>query len=215
MKNLFQQGENVCCWCKGKNSFLTTQKSPLFRVHANHTIRPLTTKQIFICHNKQQKVPISSTLFVYILSFAPLDKRLRSFMLQSSFLSVSLLLHTIYHTPYAKHDEGDAEELAHIERHAYLEVGLYLLEELHEEAEGEDGGKAVAKEEACAYFTGHTLVDIPADESEQGIGDSFIELSRMARKHVNLCEDESEVTTCRTPNNLGIHQITHCTAAAK
>ena len=29
---------------------------------------------------------------------------------------------TIHHTPYTEHDEGDAEELAHIEWHAYLEI---------------------------------------------------------------------------------------------
>ena len=120
---------------------------------------------------------------------------------------------TIHHTPYTEHDEGDAEELAHIERHAYLEVGLYLLEELHEEAEGEDGGEAVAKEETCAHLAGHMLVEIPADESEQQVRNSFIELSWMARQHVDLCEDESEVTTSRTANNLGVHQIAQADAA--
>lgn len=134
-------------------------------------------------------------------------------MQQSSFWGTSLLLHAMRHTPYTEHDEGNAEELAHIEWHAYLEVTLYLLEELHEKAEGEDSGEAVAKKEACAYLTGHTLVEVPADESEQRVGDSLIELCRMARKHVDLCEDESEITICRTANNLGVHKITQADAA--
>ena len=134
-------------------------------------------------------------------------------MQQSSFWGASLLLHAMRHTPYTEHDEGNAEELAHIERHAYLEVALHLLEELHKEAEGEDGSEAVAKEESCAHLARYTLVEIPADKSEQRIGDSLIELSRMARKHVDLCEDESEVTPCRTTNNLGVHQIAQADAA--
>lgn len=57
------------------------------------------------------------------------------------------------------------------------------------------------------------LVEIPADESEQQVRNSFIELSWMARQHVDLCEDESEVTTSRTANNLGVHQIAQADAA--
>jgi hypothetical protein len=56
-----------------------------------------------------------------------------------------LLLKALHHAPHAEQHEGDAEELAHVERHAYLEVALHLLEELHEEAEQEDVGQAVAE----------------------------------------------------------------------
>ena len=38
------------------------------------------------------------------------------------------------HTVDADDDEGDAEQLSHVERHALLEGHLLLLEELDEEA---------------------------------------------------------------------------------
>ena len=54
------------------------------------------------------------------------------------------------HAPAAEEDEGEAEELSHVEDHAALEIDLLFLEELDEEAEGEDGGEAVAEVEAGA-----------------------------------------------------------------
>ena len=108
------------------------------------------------------------------------------------------------HTPDAEHYEGDAEKLTHIERHAYLEIALHLFAELHEEAEGEDGGEAVAEEEAGAHLTGHAAIEIPAEESEHGIGDSLIELCGVAGEHIDLREDESPVTSCGAAYNLGI-----------
>ena len=44
-------------------------------------------------------------------------------------------------------DKGDAEPLSHVEGHALLEAHLVLLEELYEEAEGEDLRQAEAEEE--------------------------------------------------------------------
>ena len=105
-------------------------------------------------------------------------------------------LETINHAPYAEYYEGYAEELAHVERHAYLKVALYLLEELHKETEGKDIGKAIAKEKSCTHLARHMLVKIPTDQAKYGIRNSFIKLCRMARKHVDLCEDEAKITSC-------------------
>ena len=52
------------------------------------------------------------------------------------------------HEIEADEDERDAEPLAHVEGHAILEADLILLEELYEEAEGEDLRHAEAEEEA-------------------------------------------------------------------
>ena len=52
------------------------------------------------------------------------------------------------HEIEADEDERDAEPLAHVEGHAILEADLILLEELDEEAEGENLRQAEAEEEA-------------------------------------------------------------------
>ena len=128
--------------------------------------------------------------------------------------SLSLRLEAAHHAPHAEEHEGDAEELAHVERHAYLKVALYLLEELHEEAEGEDVGEAVAKEEACAYLARHALVEVPADETEHGIRDGLVELCRVAGEHVDLGEDEAEVASRGAAYNLGVHEVAQADAAS-
>lgn len=59
------------------------------------------------------------------------------------------LLAAVYeHEIKADKDEGDAEPLAHVEGHAIFEADLILLEELDEEAEGENLRQAEAEEEA-------------------------------------------------------------------
>ena len=118
------------------------------------------------------------------------------------FLCLVFLLCATHHAPYAEYHEGNAEELTHIEGHTHLEVALYLLEELHEEAEGKDGGKAISEEEACTDLAGHTTIEIPAYESEEGVGKRLVELCRMAWQQVYLCEDESEVSSCGATYNL-------------
>lgn len=52
------------------------------------------------------------------------------------------------HEIEADEDERDAEPLAHVEGHAIFEADLILLEELDEEAEGENLRQAEAEEEA-------------------------------------------------------------------
>ena len=121
----------------------------------------------------------------------------------------------MHHAPHTEHHEGDAEELTHIERHAHLKVALHLLAELHEEAEGEDGGEAVAEEEAGAHLARHALVEPPPDEPEHGVGHGLVELCRMAWQHVDLREDESPVTSRGSANDLRVHQIAQTDAAGR
>ena len=134
----------------------------------------------------------------------------RQFLIPNSYLLFPTCFH---HASYAEQHEGDAEELAHVEGHAYLEVALHLLAELHEEAEGEDAGEAVAEEEAGAYLAGHAAVEPPADEAEEGVGDSFVELGGVARQHVDLCEDEAPVASCGAADDFGVHEVAQTDAA--
>ena len=64
-----------------------------------------------------------------------------------------MLLLCTNHTVDADDNEGNAEQLSHVERHALLEGHLLLLEELNEEAEGEDPGKAESEVPARANFS--------------------------------------------------------------
>ena len=112
------------------------------------------------------------------------------------------LLAAFHHAPYAQHDEWYAEELSHIERHTHFEIGLYLFEEFHKEAEGEDVGKAVAEEKTSADLAGHALVEPPSDEAEHGICHRLVELSWMTRQHVDLCEDETEISACGSADDF-------------
>ena len=56
------------------------------------------------------------------------------------------------HTGYADDDEWDAQQLAHIEQHARLEINLYVLCVLDEEAECEDERQHKAEEESAANW---------------------------------------------------------------
>ena len=55
-----------------------------------------------------------------------------------------------YHAGYADDDEGNGEQLAHVEQHARFEVYLYVLCVLDEEAECEDERQHEAEEETTA-----------------------------------------------------------------
>ena len=63
-----------------------------------------------------------------------------------------------YHTIETYRHKRNAEQLSHVERHALLEGHLLLLEELNEEAEGEDPGKAESEVPAGANFSGERRV---------------------------------------------------------
>ena len=79
--------------------------------------------------------------------------------------------------------------MTHVEGHVLLETHLFFLQELDEEAEGEDGGKAETEIKACAdgygrrFGHGLSLVPTPinhgASDEKDEVGDGFVELSRM------------------------------------
>ena len=71
-----------------------------------------------------------------------------------------------YHAIDAKDDEGDREDLAHVEWERGLEGLLDFLGVLDEEAEGEDIGQTEAEVPACADLLGHLLVEYPHDAEE-------------------------------------------------
>ena len=59
-----------------------------------------------------------------------------------------------YHTGYADDDEGNREQLPHIERHTCFEVNLYILRVFDEEAECEDEGQHEPEEESATHGFG-------------------------------------------------------------
>ena len=142
-------------------------------------------------------------------------------------------LQGVPHAPTAEEDEGDAEELTHVESHAALEIDLLLLEELDEEAEGEDGGEAKAEMEAGARSgfrcqgrgarSESGLVGVPIDEGSKDeddeVGDGFVELGGMARcgdsvdEGVASMEDEAPREVGGVANDFGVHQISEADEA--
>lgn len=65
---------------------------------------------------------------------------------------IPLLFPTFVHTPDSQDDEGDGEDLAHVDWERGLEGLLDLLGVFDEEAEGEDIGQAEAEIPACAHL---------------------------------------------------------------
>ena len=63
-----------------------------------------------------------------------------------------------FHAPHAEDDEGNAEQLTHIEGQRVLEVHLIDLQKLHKEAESEDIGEAEAEVETRPYPTLYIFV---------------------------------------------------------
>ena len=102
------------------------------------------------------------------------------------------LLHPLAsnHAGDADGDDGDGEELSHVERHASLEGLLDVLEELDDETRREDERQAESDIESGADLLRMLLVESIDDEEEDGVTDSLVELSGMARILVDLLEDE-------------------------
>lgn len=113
------------------------------------------------------------------------------------------------YTPEAEEDEGDAEQLTHVEEHAVLEIDLVLLGVLDEDAGGEDEEEAEAEEETRADLLRLTAIEVPVDEEEQGVTQSLVELARMARKHIYAFEDESPGHVGGPADDFGVHEVAH------
>lgn len=59
---------------------------------------------------------------------------------------------TADHAGHAKDDEGNAEQLSHVERHSVFKIYLCFFGELNEETGGENQGEAQTKEKAGTNF---------------------------------------------------------------
>ena len=119
------------------------------------------------------------------------------------------------HADEAERDEGQAEQLAHVEEHRGFELFLYVLGELDEEAGGEYQCDAEAEEEACADALRLLAVEVPADEEEQGVGYGLVELSGVARKQVHALEDERPGHVGGLAYYLGVHQVAQAYEAGR
>lgn len=139
-----------------------------------------------------------------------------------------LLTPCTHHADDANDDEGYGEELSHVEHHASLEVFLDVLGILYEEAEGEDERQAQSEEEPAAHADGQRLtgglaaciasaaaIEPPADEEEDGIGDGLVELTGMARHHVDALEDEGPRYIGGFADYLGVHQVAQAYEAGR
>ena len=111
------------------------------------------------------------------------------------------------HAPQAEENKGNAEQLAHVEEHAVLEIYLVLLGVLDEDAAGEYHEEAETEEEARADLAGMATVEHPADEEEAGIAEGFVELARMAGQLIYPLEDECPREVGRTANDLAVHKV--------
>ena len=148
-----------------------------------------------------------------------------------------------YHTYYAYQHKRNAEQLSHVQQHISLKLHLLLLQKLNKETKEENRCQTIAKVETCAYGQGtsapsciSTSTDsylilgrisrhrihlrlIPASVQEnasnedENIGNSFIELSRVAGHQLSInqslmaVEDESPSHISRIAYYLRVHQI--------
>ena len=129
------------------------------------------------------------------------------------------------HKDDACDDEGEAEELSHVESHAFLEVHLLFLDEFDEEAEGEDEGEAESGMEACAGRNAVVCllalddVDGNAYEEYNKICQCFVELCRMAghchsvdQRLVGM-ENECPGHIGGLADDFGVHEVADADAA--
>ena len=110
-----------------------------------------------------------------------------------------------YHAGYSDGDERDAEELPHVDQHAWFEAFLHVFSVLDDKAEREYQRKTESEEKACADLFGPLSVEIPAYQEEQGIGYSLVKLPGMARYFVYPFEDERPRNIGNLADNLAVH----------
>ena len=107
----------------------------------------------------------------------------------------------------ADDDEGNGENLSHVDGQRGLEGFLNLLGVLDEEAEGEDVGQAEAEVPACANLLRPLLMQCPHNDKQQGVGNGLVELSGMARQRVDTLEDEGPGHVGHLADNLRVHEV--------
>ena len=113
------------------------------------------------------------------------------------------------HAPETEEDEGNAEDLTHVEKHSVLEVDLILFGVFNENAGSEDEEEAKAKEEASTHLLGIMAIEPPMNAEKESIAQGFVELSGMARQLVHALEDKGPRHICRPPDYLRIHKVAH------
>ena len=111
------------------------------------------------------------------------------------------------HAGNSDDDEGQAEQLAHVEKHARFEVDLNVFGVFDEEPEGKDERKAQAEEEAGSYFLGALFVEMPAYEKEDEVGQGFVQLAGMTGQLVYSFEDEGPGHSGRCADNFAVHEV--------
>ena len=135
-----------------------------------------------------------------------------TFNLQLS--TFNLQLSGSHHAVDADDDEGDGEDLSHVDGQRGFEGFLNLLGVLDEEAEGEDVGQTEAEVPACAHVeglmllaVGELLVDAPHNHKQQGVGDGLVELAGMTGHRVDLLKDEGPGHVGHLADNLAVHEV--------
>ena len=113
-----------------------------------------------------------------------------------------------HHAIHTHDDEGDAQDLTHVEGHALFEIHLHFLHKLHKETEGEDRGQTETEEKASPYPIPHLPVEDKTDDEDDEIGDGFVELGWMTRCQLAVyqtvvgMEDETPGQVRRTADDL-------------
>ena len=111
------------------------------------------------------------------------------------------------HAIDSEQNEGNTEQLAHIEEHTLLESYLILLGVLNEDTAGKDKYEAEPEEIACSHTLGLAPVYPPSHEEEARIADGLIELSRMSGSHIHSLKDEGPGNICHPAYYLGVHEV--------
>ena len=78
------------------------------------------------------------------------------------------------HAPKAEEDEGNTEDLTHIEEHSVLEIDLVLLSVFDKDAGSEDEEEAEAEEESRANLLRLTAVEKPMNAKEKRVAQSLV-----------------------------------------
>lgn len=106
-------------------------------------------------------------------------------------------------------DERYGEQLAHVEKHARLEVDLYVLGVFDEEAEREDERQTESEIESCAHLLAMLTVNREDDGEDDEVGYGLIQLSGMAWIGVYTLEDKGPGHIGHVADNLRVHEVSY------
>ena len=117
------------------------------------------------------------------------------------------------HEVNADDNERDTQPLSHVETHIVFKADLILFEEFYKETECENSRQAESEEETAMQLFAVILIEIHHYEEKQEVGNCFVQLCRMAGKHVYPFEDESPGHIGRLTDDFRIHQVGQTDAA--